>query len=263
MLLFPIRGDIVKEEYELKLNEDYYVCLSNDLIMCRQKSMNIWANRILDFLVMQLVSQDKDLKQYTTTVKNLADFIGLSASNNSVYEEIKLAIDEILHNVITINQGKSWEKFHWMSLARYEDGTGKLTLELSNEVKPYLIQLKERGFFTQYQIKEMLPMNSIYARWLYQYITMQFNKHRQAVNSIIISIIELRELFECTNKFIRISQFKEKAIEPAIRQINENEQSKYWLEVNYHKTGRSISDVEFIIHDGMYGRKISKMKLGE
>ena len=233
----------MEEKYELKLNQEYYICLSNDLIMCRQKSMSLWANRILDFLVMQLVSQDKDFKTYTTTVTKLSEFVGISKDTKSVYEKIKNAIDDILSNVITIYNGKSWKKFHWVSCAEYTDGSGELTLALSDEVKPYLIDLKERGFFTQYQIKEMLPMNSIYARWLYQYITMEFNKNRQNVNSIKISILNLRVLFECTNKLERISDFKKKAIELAVKQINENPQSQFWLEIEYHKTGRRITEI--------------------
>ena len=241
----------------MKLNEEYYICLSNDLIMGRQKSMSIWANRIIDFLVMQLVAQDENLKTYTTTIPKLAQFVGISSKNKSVYNDIKKSIKDIMQTVIEIRTSeKSWKMLHWLSCAEYVSETGILTLSLSDEVKPYLIDLKKRGFFTQYQIKEMLPMNSIYARWLYQYITMEFNKNRQNVNSIKISILKLRELFECTDKLERISQFKQRAIEQAIKQINENPQSQFWIEVEYHKTGRSITEVEFMIHDGGFMRPI-------
>lgn len=241
------------KKHQLKLDENYYVCLANDLILAKQKTMSIWASRIINFLVMQIVGNETladELKTHTVRIQDLAQFIGV-APTGQLYGDIKNAVQEIMETVVEIgasNPQMPWKMFHWMSVAEY-DGSGTLTLSLSNEVKPYLYELKDRGFFTQFQIKEILPMTSFYAIRLYQYITMVDNKNRHSTDSIELSILELRELLECTDKFKQIVQLKEKVIERAIKQININPNSKYWIDVDYIKTGRSVTHVRFGIHE--------------
>lgn len=243
----------MEKNYPMKLSEDYYVCLGNELILGRQKTMSIWANRLLNFLVMQLVAEDNDFKTYTVRVQDLAKFIGMKA-DGKLYDDIKMAVEEILETVIKIQHNMSWKMFHWVNYAEYKDGAGTITLSLSNEVKPYLIELKNRGWFTQFQIKELLPMNSFYAIRLYQYITLVDKKSRNNVDYIEITIQELREYFECTNKFTRISDFKKGVIEIAVKQINNNPNSEYWIDVKYIKIGRSVTHVRFHLHYGKAGR---------
>ncbi|MEM1486395.1 replication initiation protein (plasmid) [Oscillospiraceae bacterium PP1C4] len=241
------------KKYQLSLNNDYYACMANELILARQKTMSIWANRIINFLVMQLVAEDKDLKTYSVKIKDLAEFVGVSTGN--VYEDIKNACTEIMQTVIEISTGnpkRPWELLHWMSLARY-DGEGTLTLSLSEEVKPYLFDLQARGFFTQYQIKEILPMSSFYAIRLYQYITMVMNKAKYKLEYVDMEIPFAREFFECENKYKQIGEFKKIVIDTAIKQINNNSSSRFWLDKpEYFKTGRVITKVRFYVRSASF-----------
>lgn len=239
---------MTEKTYPMKLNEDYYICLANDLILGRQKTMSIWANRLLNFLIMQLVVEDTEFKTHTVRVQELADFIGMK-NNGKLYEDIKKAVKEILENIVEIHKGKAWEMFHWVSHATY-DGNGQLTLSLSDEVKPYLLDLKTRGWFTQFQFKELLPMTSYYAIRLYQYITLKDKLSRENLGHIEITIQQLREYLECTDKHQRISDFKKKVIEVAVNQINNNPNSEYWLDVEYIKTGKTVTHVKFYLHYG-------------
>lgn len=241
--------------YPMNLNEDYYICLGNELILGRQKTMSIWANRIINFLVMQLVAEDIEFKTHTIRVQELANFIGYK--HKDIHTQIKKSIEEIMDIVIHINKGKAWEMFHWVSVAKY-DGNGFLTISLSDEVKPYLLDLKNKGFFTQFQIKELLPMNSFYAIRLYQYITMVDKKSRNKIEYVEMTIQELREYLECTDKCKQIGEFKKNVIAVAIKQINNNPNSEYWLDVEYKKTGRKVTHVRFYLH---YGKAV-RLTLG-
>lgn len=259
-----------RPEYQLALNSDYYACMANDLILARQKTMSIWANRIINFLVMQLIAEDKDLKTYTVQIKDLAEFVGVNS--NKIYEDIKSACSEIMHTVVEIGTGDAkqpWEMLHWISTARYHPKKG-LTLALSEEVKPYLLDLKEKGFFTQYQIKEILPMTSFYAIRLYQYITMQVNleEHRKLYHNykerrsefglfyFDVSVVEMRKYFECQDKFKQIVQLKKGVIDTAVKQINENPAAKHYItDVQYLKTGKTVTEIRFEIDDAELRRR--------
>lgn len=137
------------------------------------------------------------------------------------------------------------------------DGNGTLTIALSDEVKPYLFELKKKGFFTQYQIKEILPMNSFYAIRLYQYIT-YYNAKEKNIDSIKLSIKDLREYLQCVKTFQRISDFKKSVIELAVKQINKNPNSEFWIETEYIKTGRHVTHVFFHVHYGKFMRDVGK-----
>lgn len=252
----------IKQEYPLALNNDYYACMANELIVARQKTMSIWANRIIHFLVMQLVAEDKDLKTYTVKIKDLADMVGVTTGN--IYEDIKSACVEIMQTVVEISTGDAkqpWELLHWMSTAKY-DGKGSLSLALSDEVKPYLMDLAERGYFTQYQIKEILPMSSFYAIRLYQYVTMEMNKSQWHLSYVDLSIAEARIFFECQEKFRQIGEFKKGVISVAVNQINNNPEARFYIDpVEYIKSGKSVSQVRFHIHHGKYIRsKLNQLK---
>lgn len=241
----------MKTTYPLALQDSYYTCMANELILARQKTMSVWANRLINIVIMQLVAEDKDFKTYTVKIKDLANFVGLSTGN--VYEDIKAACTEIMQTVVEIGTGnpkQPWELIHWMSLARY-DGAGNITLSLSDEVKPYLLDLKSRGFFTQWQIKEILPMSSWYAIRLYQYITMSCNMAREYQTSLTLSVDFLRELLECQDKFRQIGEFKKGVIDTAVKQINNNPSTKHFIyPVEYIKTGRRVTHIKFNLHGG-------------
>lgn len=262
---------MTEKHYPLNLDKNYSVALANELLLGRQKTMSIWANRILNFLVMQLVGDETmndNFKTHTVRVKDLADFIGYKSKD--VYDEIVSAIKEIMDTTVEIgdrkDKNKPWKLFHWMSLAEYDGksdgGNATLKLSLSEEVKPYLFELKKRGFFTQYQIKEILPMNSFYAIRLYQYITYYYNLNSKNVDFIKMSIKDLREYLECVNTFQRISDLKKCVIEIAVKQINNNPNSEFWIETEYIKTGRPVTHVIFHVHYGKFMRDVADIKGG-
>lgn len=236
-------------KYPMKLDEDYYACIANELLLARQ-SMSLWVTRLINLLVIQLVTEDTEFKVYSAKIKDLAAMIGINTGN--IYEDVKKACIEAMQTVARIetkNPRQPWKIIHWLSRAEY-DGNGTLTLSLSDDVKPYLIDLKRRGFYTQYQIKEILPMSSVYAIRLYQYIKCRDKLTRESLDTIQMSIEEARAYFECQDKFQRISSFKENVIERAVTQINGNDNSEYHIDVQYIKSGRTISTVIFALRPG-------------
>ena len=60
-------------------------------------------------------------------------------------------------------------------------------------------------------------------------------------------IDELRQYFDCENKYKLFADFKRKVIEVAVREINEK--SDIWLKPTYKKWGRSYTRVSFEIHE--------------
>lgn len=247
--------------YPMRLKDDYFVCLANDLILGQQRGLSLWANRIIHFLIMQILPDDDIIGTYQVKITDLANFLGIW-QNGSLYQNIQDACDELLQVVIKIRDKKNpkspWKMFHWVDVAEY-DGKGTLTFKLSDEIKPYLVQLIKVGFFTKYSVSEILPMTSFYAIRLYQFISLLMTRGKEHEHERYrMQIDELRGYLDCSDKYDRISQFKDKVIDVALLQINSNPNSIYHIEVEYIRFNRRIDEIilDIIYIGGVGGNKI-------
>ena len=88
-----------EKKYPMKLNKNYYVVTANDLIKGRQK-MTLREAQLLFIAISQVVYDDKDFKTYTTTVPELAEFMGVD--ENSLYRDLENICTNLLQRVVKI-----------------------------------------------------------------------------------------------------------------------------------------------------------------
>ena len=148
------------KQYPLKLNKDFYVVTANDLIKGRQK-MDLRESKLLAIAISQVVKEDKDFKTYTTTVPELSAFMGID--ENSLYRDLEGICTSLCQQIVKIQVGgenargrKKWKIFHWVSSAAYDDG--KLTLRLSDDIKPYLLELE--SYYSQTLLGTLMTFRS-------------------------------------------------------------------------------------------------------
>lgn len=225
--------------YPISYNKEHYAVMANDILKGKQE-MTLQEARIIRLLITQIVKQDADFKSYTCNIQEFANFIGIDSSN--LYKNVMKFCNKLLDKKVFIGTGnpkQPWKTFQWISYAEY-DGNGNLTLKLSEQIKPYVLELEK--YFTQYQFKNVLAMQSFYAIRLYELLKMKSGIDQYNID-YKFTVTDLREYFSCENKFERISQFKEKVIETAVREINEKTDLR--VIVTYKKTGRSITHIIF------------------
>lgn len=231
------------KKYEMTYNAEHYTVAANDIIKGKQ-SMTLQTARLIRLLITQVVKEDKDLKTYSCRIIDLAKFLNIDSSN--LYKHIRTICDCAMKSVVYIgtdNPKQPWEMFHWVSMAKY-DGEGTITLRLSDEIKPYVLELEK--WFTQYQLKNILAFNSYYAIRLYELLKCKDGESSNSKIELEFEVDELRQYFDCEKKYQKISQFKEKVINTAVREINEK--SDLWVNPTYKKTGREITSVVFETH---------------
>ena len=231
------------KKYEMTYNSEHYTVAANDIIKGKQ-SMTLQTARLIRLLITQVVKEDKDLKTYSCKISDLAKFLNVDSSN--LYKDIKGICECAMKSVVYIGDGNPkhpWKMFHWLSTAQY-DGEGTLTLRLSDEIKPYVLELDK--WFTQYQLKNILEFNSYYAIRLYEILQCEEGIHRHEKEAHEFEMDELRQFFDCENKYKKNNDFIRKVIEVAIREINEK--SDIYVEATYKKWGKAISSVIFEVH---------------
>ena len=153
----------------------------------------------------------------------------------------------LMQEVIRIGDDskKEWRKFHWVDICHYENG--KLTIKISEQLKPYLLNLEK--CFSRYKLEEIIQLKSIYAIRIYEMIIGYMNENNLPYANhaieISISIDDLRKATDTENKFPRPYDFRKKVMDIAIREINEK--SKYHVEIKDYRNHHSVAGYDFLI----------------
>lgn len=232
----------MSKDTTLKLNSDHFTVMANAIVKGRQ-SMTLQAARLVRIMISQVVKEDKDLRTYTCSIKELASFLNIP--RNNLYRDIE-GICNILHKSVvyigTGNPKKPWRQLNWISMSEY-DGEGTLTIKLSEDIKPYVIGLEE--YYTQYQLKNILSFNSFYAIRLYELIKCEDGVNRNEKDEIEFGVTELREAFDCCDKYLKFKDFRVNVIKTAVDEINQK--SDIEITPSFIKEGRAICRISFNI----------------
>lgn len=87
------------------------------------------------------------LKNYSITAKEFAQEFMIDLDNS--YKILRDSCNSLASTVITLDQPEIFEiwKIPVCTLAKYNRGTGTLSIELNHHIMPYLMQVKKRFIF--------------------------------------------------------------------------------------------------------------------
>lgn len=176
--------------------------------------------KIFDFSIDDFMRQFPDLKK------------------DSVYEQIKSAIKRISERWVKTEDSERITEFRWVSSRTYFKKEGRFRIAMTDEIMPYLTQLK--GQFTQYQLKNIAYFNSVHSIRIYELITQHRSKGFRE-----ITVEDLKKWLQLEEKYSVFFDFKKRVLEPAITEINER--ADLFVEVEQIKRGRAIHALKFII----------------
>ncbi|WP_439292183.1 replication initiation protein [Mannheimia haemolytica] len=170
----------------------------------------------------------------------VADFVREfpEISMDNAYKQIQAAIKRIYERSVRTEDSSRVTEFRWVSSRTYFKKEGRFRIAMTDDVMPYLTQLK--GQFTQYQLKNIAYFNSVHSIRIYELITQYRN-----VGSREITVEDLKKWLQVEDKYPRFNSFNQRVIEPAITEINER--SDLFVDVEQLKRGRSIYALNFTI----------------
>jgi hypothetical protein len=154
------------------------------------------------------------------------------------YTQIKSAIERISERWVKTEDERHVTKFRWVSSQTYFKKEGRFKIALTNEIMPYLTQLK--GQFTQYQLNHISGFTSVHTMRFYELLT-QYKR----VGQRYITIEDLKKWLQLEDKYNLWAELQRWVIKPSLNEINE----KSDLFVGYEpiRRGRKIIGVEFNI----------------
>jgi plasmid replication initiation protein len=215
---------------------------SNTLIEASYKIASVGEGRLIRALIGQIQPTDEDFKYYRVSVSDFARLFDIT--DQTAYEQIKKAADELTGRKIKIEKGQSWLFMNWLSSAEYIQGNGYVELCFDKKLKPYLLQLK--GYFTQYELENVVTFRSSYSIRLYELLKAeQFKAGKTGKFSKTFEYESLRQtLAIADNEYSQFAFFRVNVIEIAVREINATSNLEI-TQIDYPKTGRKISHIVF------------------
>lgn len=216
-----------------KEKKDNYVMLrdrevvkANDLIQKSRFSLSLVQQKIILFVISQINTYDEDFKEYEFDIKEFCKVVGIEPNNGGNYLNLKRQIQEIRNKSLWIRLPSGRETLlAWIEKASIiyretEQGeeipTGKLLIRLDNDMKPYLLRLKEN--FTRYELIYTLRFRSRYSIKLYELVK-SIHYHDLEPYEKTYTIEELKRLLDA-EKYDTYQHFRERVLDTAIEEIN-------------------------------------------
>ena len=219
---------------------------SNELIEARYR-LNIWEQRLVLTLLMQISPKDEDFKRYKVNVTELANLWQLDGSYaTALYEEVQNAADSLVGKTIQLSDDPAIsETVSWLSYVKYKRGSGEVEMEFHSSLKPYLLQLQKH--FTQYQLGHVVNFKNQYSIRIYELLKMEVFKHPDGSFVKDFKYDDLRALLGISDdEYTLFGNFKMRVISPAIAEICSHTDLNI-EEVRYGKTGRKVTDITFVV----------------
>ena len=216
---------------------------SNDMNQANFSDFSLSCYRVLLNLISQIQRHDTEGNQLSLPVINR--MCSLSASEYAkefnidvanAYGILKEATDKLMKTSFSIRMDFGIRKINVCSQADYKSNQGRIDIEFTPNIMPHLAELGKN--FTMYNLNEIAGFGSIYTTRLYE-LLMQF----KTTGALKITVADLRFKHGCVEILTRYNNFKQKAIDHAINEIN----SQWTLDIKYKeiKTGRTVTDLIF------------------
>lgn len=190
-------------------------------------------------------------------------FSYFDANDTNKHNRFKNAIDKMQKQAFFSiryneeNKGTIFENIVPITTVKWNDYNDDVFIRLNPDIMPYLIDLKSN--FTQYELSEIMSLNSKYSIILYKYLIMNFNigeKYKYKVKNTTkkcvdsymnptITVDEFRMLTDTVNDYDMFYNLEQRVIKSAVDEINENTT----LNVLYKKIkkGRKITAIQFFL----------------
>lgn len=223
----------------IKPNENQLVKKANRLIEASSR-LDLQEQRLIAAMSAQITDADEDFKYYTFTAKDLAELCNITST--SYYSEVRKTVSNIMKKTLRLRtSNEEIVELHWISVAKYNSKTGTIGLKFEPTLKPYLLQLHE--CYTRYTLGDVFKFKSKYSFRLYELL-----RQYQDIGSRVFEVEDLREKLGVDQLELKLfADFKRRAIEPALKEINAK--SSLSVTCEYKKTGRAYTHLKFTMKE--------------
>lgn len=234
---------------EITLDKNYKVAMANYLIENGINTLTANELKLLRLAICQSKMSDDNLYEYEIAAKELAAFFKIDLKN--LYKNLDKMTDHIQQAFIKIKdeEKQTFYKQSWVDHCEYSNNI--VSIKIADGLKPYILGLKKCFFalpieeYIFYKCKHTIIIRELLEA------KMKYEKpYGDNVVEIPISLEELKRVTNTSKGYEKMSHFRSRVLDIAIKEINEHSESVstgYYVTVKPYKNGRSIAGFTFTI----------------
>jgi len=212
---------LINASYNLEVTEQRLILLS--IINARETGQGITADSKLEIHASDYAKQ-------------------FNVSLDAAYKALKEAVNNLFERQFSFQEetkkGIGIVRSRWVSRIKYIDTSAILEITFAPDVVPLITRLEQH--FTTYQIQQVTKLTGKYVIRLYEILI----AWRDIGKVPLIELSDFRKKIGVEdNEYIAMNNFKNRVLEPAIKQINEH--TDITVKYEQHKTGRTITGFSF------------------
>lgn len=226
----------------------------NALTVARYEMTETEKN-ILYMVVANVHKDDSPTKKYQVSVKEMAAVTG---SKGLMLEAYKQATRKLLTRVFetTLPDGDLLQAT-FISSARYKKGTGIIEIGLSDEVRPFYVQLHSK--YTKVQLAAAISLNSAYAKRIYELLCMFKNMRDKTFRRNLIELKTMLGIIDPKtgqDSYAKWTHFEKKVLDVSSREINSHTDITFsYKPILGDRPGRGRKPVEQVEFEVFYQAK--------
>jgi len=193
-----------------------WVTVSNDMVMARM-DWDIMMHRIMMVLISQIDSQqDEAFRPQCVRVRDIRDLA--QVSQKSIHKEAAHAASKLVREPIEFwsDDKQDYEGYPIFSFCKYRSREGIIEAKFNDDARLFLLQLSKR--FTQYRLKQAIPLSTPYAIRTYEIAKMVERPGQKRIQEIPLD--RFRQMFRLENKYARHSDMRRRVINPSVEEVN-------------------------------------------
>ncbi|CAN2044895.1 putative Initiator Rep protein WH1 domain-containing protein [Candidatus Magnetomoraceae bacterium gMMP-1] len=192
--------------------------------------------KIILFLISKIHKDDDHFCLYKMNVQEFKSIAELKGK--SFYSELIKITNSLQDKRVPIPDNPNL-MVRWLASCEYKEGQGCIEIEISQKLKPYLLQLKKR--FTQYQLKNVIKMKSAYSIRMYELL-----KQYEKIAERVFSLENLKTILGIqSNQYKLYADFRRRVLLQAEKEINQKSDLSFTF--TEKKRGRKVIGIVFKI----------------
>lgn len=206
-------------------------------------NLDLVEQRLILLAIMEARESGKGINANDPLTVHAESYINqFGVHRNTAYQALKDACKDLFARQFSYQEqrpkGIANITSRWVSQIAYIDNTASVELIFSPAIIPLITRLEKH--FTSYEMKQISYLSTGYAVRLYEILI----AWRSTGKTPVIELIDFRkQIGVLDTEYNRMHDFKKRVLDPSIKQIKEH--TDITVEVEQHKTGRSITGFSF------------------
>ena len=206
-------------------------------------NLDLVEQRLILLAIMEARESGKGINANDPLTVHAESYINqFNVHRNTAYQALKDACKDLFARQFSYQEqrpkGVANITSRWVSQIAYIDNSASVELIFSPAIIPLITRLEKH--FTSYEMKQISYLSTGYAVRLYEILI----AWRSTGKTPVIELIDFRkQIGVLDTEYNRMHDFKKRVLDPSIKQIKEH--TDITVEVEQHKTGRSITGFSF------------------